>query len=239
MNDEKSILLNRARDGDINARNRVVEENMGLVWSVVKHFSGRGDLEDLAQIGTIGLIKAVTNFNPEFNVQFSTYAVPMITGEIKRFLRDDGPVKVSRRLKEFAIKGRKCEEILRKRLGREPTIAEISTLSEIPKEDLVSAFEACVVPESIYQNVFDNISLLDSLSVESCEEDIINRVTIDELLKSLKPRERQVLVLRYLKGKTQTEISKIIGVSQVQVSRIEKKTLEKVKKSAEIFMHNI
>ena len=234
MNDEKSILISRAKNGDIEARNKIVEENMGLVWSVVKHFSGRGDLEDLAQIGAIGLIKAVNNFNPEFNVQFSTYAVPMITGEIKRFLRDDGPVKVSRRLKEFAAKGRKCEEILRKQLGREPTMTEISNLSEIPKEDLVSAFEACVAPESIYESVFENISLLDSLAEESYEENIINRVTVDELLKSLKPRERQVLVLRYLKGKTQTEISKIIGVSQVQVSRIEKNTLKKVKNSAKV-----
>lgn len=227
-------LISRAKDGDIEARNKIVEDNMGLVWSVVKHFSGRGEAEDLAQIGAIGLIKAVTNFNPQFNVQFSTYAVPMITGEIKRFLRDDGPVKVSRRLKEFAAKGRKCEEILRKQLGREPTINEISKLSEIPTEDLISAFEASVAPESIYGGVFENISLIDSLSEEGYEEDIINRVTVDELLRTLKPRERQVLVLRYLKGKTQTEISKIIGVSQVQVSRIEKNTLNKVKSSVKI-----
>ncbi len=232
--EENIILLKKAKDGDINARNRIVEENMGLVWSVVKHFSGRGEVEDLAQIGAIGLIKAVSNFNPDFNVKFSTYAVPMITGEIKRFLRDDGPVKVSRKLKEFAAKGRKCEEILRKKLGREPTINEISKMAEIPKEELVSAFEACVVPESIYESVFENINVLDSLSEESHEEEIVNRVTVDELLKNLKPRERQVLVLRYLRGKTQTEISKIIGVSQVQVSRIEKNTLLKIKNSAEI-----
>lgn len=233
--DETIILLKKAKDGDINARNKIVEENMGLVWSVVKHFSGRGEIEDLVQIGAIGLIKAVSNFNPEFNVKFSTYAVPMITGEIKRFLRDDGPVKVSRKLKEFAAKGRKCEEVLRKRLGREPTINEISKMAEIPKEELVSAFEACVIPESIYESVFENISVLDSLCEESHEEKIVNRVTVDELLKNLKPRERQVIVLRYLKGKTQTEISKIIGVSQVQVSRIEKNTLLKIKNSAEIF----
>lgn len=232
MNDEKIMLLQKARTGDIEARNKVVEENMGLVWSVVRHFTGRGEAEDLAQIGAIGLIKAVSNFNPDFNVKFSTYAVPMITGEIKRFLRDDGPVKVSRRLKEFAAKGRKCEEILRKQLGREPTINEISKMSEIPADELLSAFEACVAPESIYENVFENITVIDSLKQESHEDKIINRVTVDELLRTLKPKERQVLVLRYLQGKTQTEISKIIGVSQVQVSRIEKNTLQKIKTSS-------
>ena len=226
---DNSALLKKAREGDIGARNKIVEESMGLVWSVVRHFSGRADSEDLAQIGAIGLIKAASNFNTDFNVKFSTYAVPMITGEIKRYLRDDGPVKVSRKLKEIAAKGRKCEEILRKKLGRDPKISEISKMCEIEPDELISAFDACVAPESIYEYVYDNISVLDGLSSEGHEENIINHVVIEQLLKNLKPKERQVIILRYIKGKTQTEISKIIGVSQVQVSRIEKNSLIKMK----------
>lgn len=226
---DNSILLKRAKEGDISARNKIVEENMGLVWSVVKHFSGRGDSEDLAQIGAIGLIKAASNFNTDFNVKFSTYAVPMITGEIKRYLRDDGPIKVSRKLKEIAAKGRKCEEILRKKLGRDPKISEISKMCEVDTDELVSAFDACVAPESIYEYVYDNISIIDGLSSEGHEETIINHVLIEQMLKNLKPKERQVMILRYIKGKSQTEIAKVIGVSQVQVSRIEKNTLNKMK----------
>ena len=208
---DNSILLKRAKEGDISARNKIVEENMGLVWSVVKHFSGRGDSEDLAQIGAIGLIKAASNFNTDFNVKFSTYAVPMITGEIKRYLRDDGPIKVSRKLKEIAAKGRKCEEILRKKLGRDPKISEISKMCEVDTEELVSAFDACVAPESIYEYIYDNISIIDGLSSEGHEETIINHVLIEQMLKNLKPKERQVMILRYIQGKSQTEIAKIIG----------------------------
>lgn len=226
--------LKKAAEGDNAAKNKVVEENMGLVWSVVKHFSGRGEPEDLAQVGAIGLIKAISNFNMDFNVKFSTYAVPMITGEIKRFLRDDGPIKVSRKLKEIASKGRSCEELLRKKLGREPTISEIAAFCEIPTDELLEAFEASIVPESIYETVYDNVKVIDGLSSQGYEEQIINRVTVDEILGKLKPRERQVLVMRYLQGKTQTEIAKIIGVSQVQVSRIEKNTLNKIKLSEQI-----
>ena len=226
---DNSILLKRAKEGDISARNKIVEENMGLVWSVVKHFSGRGDSEDLAQIGAIGLIKAASNFNTDFNVKFSTYAVPMITGEIKRYLRDDGPIKVSRKLKEIAAKGRKCEEILRKKLGRDPKISEISKMCEVDTDELVSAFDACVAPESIYEYIYDNISIIDGLSSEGHEETIINHVLIEQMLKNLKPKERQVMILRYIQGKSQTEIAKIIGVSQVQISRIEKNTLNKMK----------
>lgn len=226
--------LKKAAEGDNAAKNKVVEENMGLVWSVVKHFSGRGEPEDLAQVGAIGLIKAISNFNMDFNVKFSTYAVPMITGEIKRFLRDDGPIKVSRKLKEIASKGRSCEELLRKKLGREPTISEIAAFCEIPTDELLEAFEASIAPESIYETVYDNVKVIDGLSSQGYEEQIINRVTVDEILGKLKPRERQVLVMRYLQGKTQTEIAKIIGVSQVQVSRIEKNTLNKIKLSEQI-----
>ncbi|MCI5604497.1 MAG: SigB/SigF/SigG family RNA polymerase sigma factor [Clostridia bacterium] len=229
-----SVLLERVREGDKRAENIMVEQNMGLVYSIVKRFSGRGyESEDLIQIGAIGLIKAVKKFNPEFNVQFSTYAVPMIAGEIKRFLRDDGAVKISRTLKESAMKGWKAEEILRRRFNREPTISEISKECGIDADILLEAFEAASPPESIYENIYNNgdkeIKVVDTIAGENIEENIINKVLLDDILKNLKPREKQILMLRYFKGKTQAEIAKIIGVSQVQISRIEKKVIEKIR----------
>ncbi len=228
---ENNIALIRlAKNGNIAARNKVVEDNMGLVMSIVRRFSGRGaETEDLAQIGAIGLIKAVGNFDTDFGVKFSTYAVPMITGEIRRFLRDDGPVKVSRKLKEYALKGKKCEEILRKELNREPTINEISKMCEISPEDLICAFEAISAPESIYEQKGENISVIDSLCTESHEDTIVNKVLIEQILSQLTPKEQRIISLRYLNGETQNKISQIIGVSQVQISRIEKKTLEKIR----------
>ncbi len=227
-------LLERIQQGDKLAEKTIIEENMGLVWSVVKRFTGRGyEPDDLSQVGAIGLIKAVKKFDPSFQVQFSTYAVPMIIGEIKRFIRDDGPLKISRSLKEKAIKGWRTEEFLRRKLGREPSIHEIAAESGIEVEDLLEAFDAAAPPESIYESVYDNggnnIQLLDRLTEGNCEDSIINRVLVDTILKDLKPRERQILILRYFKGRTQSEIAKVIGVSQVQISRIEKNTLEKIR----------
>ncbi|MBQ6558129.1 MAG: sigma-70 family RNA polymerase sigma factor, partial [Clostridia bacterium] len=151
---DNTALMERVLKGDKQAENTMVEQNMGLVHSIARRFSGRGyELDDLIQIGAIGLIKAVKKFNPDFEVQFSTYAVPMIMGEIKRFLRDDGAVKISRTLKETALKGRRCEEILRRRLCREPTISEVAEESGIPAQNLVEAFDAAAPPGSIYENV--------------------------------------------------------------------------------------
>lgn len=231
---DNNALLEKAIHGDQKAQKQLVEDNMGLVWSIVKRFSGRGyDLEDLAQVGAIGLIKAVKKFNMEFGVQFSTYAVPMIAGEIKRFLRDDGPVKVSRTLKEAAIKGRRSEELLRRKLGRDPSISEIAEETGIEADMLVEAFDAAAAPESIYENIYDDggktVTVLDRLSDGNQEEEVVNKVMVESILNSLKPRERQVLILRYFKGKTQSEIANMIGVSQVQVSRIEKNTLAKIR----------
>ncbi|MCC8160417.1 MAG: SigB/SigF/SigG family RNA polymerase sigma factor [Oscillospiraceae bacterium] len=231
---DNAALIERVREGDKQAENIMVEENMGLVYSIVKRFTNRGyDAEDLVQIGAIGLIKAVKKFNPEFNVQFSTYAVPMITGEIKRFLRDDGAVKISRTLKENAMKGRRSEEILRKKLNRQPTIKEISQECGIEAENLLEAFEAAAPPESIYESIYDNgdkeIHLLDTIAGEEIEESVINKVMIDDILKRLKPREKEVILLRYFRGKTQTEIAAVMGVSQVQISRIEKKAIERIR----------
>lgn len=231
---DNTALIERVREGDKQAENRMVEENMGLVYSIARRFLNRGyDAEDLMQIGAIGLIKAVKKFNPEFNVQFSTYAVPMITGEIKRFLRDDGAVKISRTLKENAMKGWRCEELLRRKLNRQPTINEISKESGIDAESLIEAFEAATPPESIYESVYDNgdkeIRLLDTITGEEIEDGVINKVMIDDILSRLTEREKEIILLRYFRGKTQSEIAKIIGVSQVQISRIEKKAIERIR----------
>lgn len=186
---DNTALLERVREGDKQAQSIMVEENMGLVYSIVKRFTNRGyEAEDLVQIGAIGLIKAVQKFNPEFNVQFSTYAVPMITGEIKRFMRDDGAVKVSRTLKENAMKGRRSEEILRIKLNRQPTIKEISDECGIDCESLIEAFEATVPPESIYESVYDNgekeIQLVDMIDGGTIEDGIINKVLVNDILKN-------------------------------------------------------
>ncbi|MCH5209427.1 MAG: SigB/SigF/SigG family RNA polymerase sigma factor [Oscillospiraceae bacterium] len=229
-----AALIERAREGDKQAENILVEKNMGLVYSIVKRYANRGyEVEDLTQIGAIGLIKAVKKFNPEFNVQFSTYAVPMIAGEIKRFLRDDGAVKISRTLKEIAMKGWRSEEMLRRELNREPTINEIARECGIDADSLIEAFEAATPPESIYESVYDNgekeIRLLDVIAGDEIEDDVINKVMIDDILRRLTPREKEIILLRYFRGKTQAEIAKVIGVSQVQISRIEKKAIERIK----------
>ena len=231
-----ALLLERVSQGDKHARDQLVEENMGLVWSIVRRFSNRGyDPEELSQVGAMGLIKAVQKFDPSFQVQFSTYAVPMILGEIKRFLRDDGPVKVSRSLKEQAIKGWRAAEQLRRALGRDPTINEIAAESGVEVENLIEAFDAVTPPESLSAGMGDKdgneTTLLDRIPSENHENAVINRVMVESMLNTLNSRERQILILRYFKGKTQTEISKIIGVSQVQISRIEKAALERLKQA--------
>lgn len=230
-----AALLEMVHNGDKAAKDVLVEENMGLVYSIVKRYAGRGyEREDLIQIGAMGLIKAIDKFDSSFNVCFSTYAVPMIAGEIKRFIRDDGAIKISRSLKENAMKGWRANEKLQKILGREPTITEISNECGIACEDLLEAFEAATPPASMYENVYSNgdkeINLLDTIKGDEIEESIINKVMINNILNTMKPRERQVIVLRYFKNKTQAEIAQIIGVSQVQVSRIEKKVIEQMRK---------
>ncbi len=231
--DRNIILLEQYRSGDVSARDALCSENMGLVWNVVKKFAGGGiESEDLAQTGTIGLLKAIDNFDESFGVKFSTYAVPMIIGEIRRFLRDDGIIKVSRSLKQNAYKGYRAREELSVKLSREPTMAEISNKCGVSVEELVEAFEATAVPESINREAYSdsNEEFADRLGSFDEEEKIVNRIAVKNILDSLSPRERQILVLRYFKGKTQQEIAPIVGVSQVQVSRIEKKVLERVRK---------
>ena len=225
-----SVLLDRVKSGDKTAEAELVENNIGLVKTTALKFSNRGyDFEEIVQVGSIGLIKAVKRFNPEFDVQFSTYAVPMIVGEIRRFLRDDGILKVSRSLKENAFKGRRAEEELRRELMREPTIGEIAKRSGISCEELIEAFDASIAPESIYYENEER-EHEERLTSPDCEGDIINRVLVHGMLESLDARERQIIILRYFKGKTQSEIAGLIGVSQVQVSRIEKACLLKLRK---------
>ena len=227
-------LLMRLGEGDTGAESMLVEKNMGLVYSIAGKFAGRGcDREDLVQLGAIGLIKAVKKFDISLGVQFSTYAVPMIIGEIKRFLRDDGAVKVSRSLKEAAAKGRRCQEVLLKELGRSPTISEISQLSGLSSDLILEAFEATVAPESLEAQTDDesSLSLLGLLSGPDTENEIVNRMFIDQSLSALSERERQIIAMRYFKGKTQSEIARVIGVSQVQISRLEKKALLKMRET--------
>lgn len=225
-------LIELSKRGDKEARDRLVTENVGLVWSIVRRFSGRGhELEDLFQIGTIGLIKAIDKFDTSFEVKFSTYAVPMITGEIKRFLRDDGMIKVSRSLKETANKARIAKEILGSRLGREPTLEEISEEIGIETEDIVMALESGAEVESLYKTIYQGdgnaIYLIDKLEQTKDEnENLIERLTLQEILDSLEEKDRNIIKLRYFMDKTQTDIAKELGISQVQVSRLEKKILK-------------
>lgn len=230
-------LINKAKNGDKQAQTMLVEGNVGLVWSIVRRFQNRGyDTDDLYQIGCIGLIKAIKKFDESFEVRFSTYAVPMIIGEIKRFLRDDGIIKVSRSMKETSNKARVTKEIMSKELGREPTINEMAQRMDISSEDLVMAVESGYTPESLFNTIGDSdnsqILLIDRLN-DDCndnETDLIDRLALRQVLETLKPRERQIIVLRYFKEKTQVQIAKMLGISQVQVSRTEKRILEEIRK---------
>ncbi|EGD49717.1 RNA polymerase, sigma 28 subunit, SigF [Ruminiclostridium papyrosolvens DSM 2782] len=229
-------LIIKAKAGDKQAQSVLVERNVGLVWSIVKRFQNRGyEVDDLFQIGSIGLIKAINKFDTSYDVKFSTYAVPMIIGEIKRFIRDDGIIKVSRSLKEISSKARITKEIMSKELGREPTINEIAQRMNISPEELVMAIEAGCTPESLYSTIGDGdnspILLIDRIDAadNNCEVDLIDKIAIRQILDTLDTRERQIIILRYFKEKTQVQIAKLLGISQVQVSRIEKKILRDIK----------
>lgn len=224
-------LIEAAHQGDKEARDRLVMENMGLIWSIVRRFSGRGhELEDLFQIGSIGLIKAIDKFDTSYDVKFSTYAVPMIAGEIKRFLRDDGMIKVSRSLKEAAGKAKIAKEKLHGSNGREPTIDEVAREIGISSEELVMALDSQSEVESLHKTIYQGegnaITLMDKLEETSdANEELLNHMVLMELMTGLDEKERSIIEMRYFQDKTQMEVAKNLGISQVQVSRMEKKIL--------------
>ncbi|MDV4150082.1 RNA polymerase sporulation sigma factor SigF [Clostridium sp. AL.422] len=229
--EENSQLIPLAKAGNQEAMNKVIEMNLPLVSSISKKFLNRGyDYEDIFQIGSIGLVKAINNFDDKFNVKFSTYAVPMIIGEIKRFIRDDGIIKVSRNVKSLARKLHFAKEELTKKLDREPTIEELSEYSNIDKEEIVFAIESSVSMQYLYDTIHQDdgapVLLIDKLSQKGEDDtDMINRIALKEALRSLDSKSRQIIMLRYFKDKTQVQVAKMLGISQVQVSRIEKKVL--------------
>ncbi len=228
-------LLKRAHLGDKGARDTLTEENMGLIWSVVRRFANKGvEKEDLFQIGSIGLLKAIDHFDPGYEVCFSTYAIPMITGEIRRYLRDDGMLRVSRSLKEEAVRMYRCRETLERRLGREPTVAEIAEDMGVEPEELSLVMEANAEVESLQQVVYrgegNEVTLMDRLEDgQDGEGQILNRMLLQQLLSGLEGEERELLYLRYDQEKTQSAIARQLGISQVQVSRMEKKILKKIR----------
>ncbi|MBD7909815.1 MULTISPECIES: RNA polymerase sporulation sigma factor SigF [Clostridium] len=229
--EDNTELLPLAKDGNEVAMNRLIEMNLPLVSSLSKKFLNRGyDYEDIFQIGCIGLVKAIKNFDSAFNVKFSTYAVPMIMGEIKRFLRDDGMIKVSRNVKSLARKIHFDKEELTKKLDRDPTIDELSNYSGIDKEDIVFAVESSSSLQYLYDTIHQEdgapVLLIDKLSQDGTDDsEMVDKIALKEALRSLDEKARQIIVLRYFKDKTQVQVAKMLGISQVQVSRIEKKVL--------------
>ena len=229
---DNSVLIKKARAGEKEAREVLIEQNLGLVRHIVKRFFGRGyEAEDLFQIVVIGLIKAIDKFDTEYDVKFSTYAVPLITGEIKRFIRDDGMIKVSRNLKENGIKIKMAREKLAGKYGREPSIDEVAKEAFLTVEEVVLAMEANVQVESIYKSVYQSdgneLFMVDQLADESgnAHEEVLNHLLVNQLLNGLGKEEQKLIILRYYQDKTQMEVAKVLGISQVQVSRLEKKIL--------------
>ncbi|MEQ6376253.1 RNA polymerase sporulation sigma factor SigF [Bacillaceae bacterium S4-13-58] len=230
--EEVKFYIKASQEGDQTARDLLVEKNIRLVWSVVQRFLNRGyDPDDLFQIGSIGLIKSIDKFDLSYDVKFSTYAVPMIIGEIQRFIRDDGSIKVSRSLKETGNKIRRKKDELTKKLGRSPTIHELSEALEIPSEEIVLAQEAAKSPQSIHETVYENdgdpITLLDQMADQDSKW--FDKMALKEALLRLDERERLIIYLRYYKDQTQSEVANRLGISQVQVSRLEKKILDVIR----------
>lgn len=231
MTVERGALLEAAQSGDRAACGQLIEENDRLIWAVVRRYMGRGvEAEDLFQLGCIGFLKAVQGFDVEFGTQFSTYAVPKIAGEIRRFLRDDGAVKVSRTLKEQAMRIYAARESLSRTLGRDPTLSELSAETGLEPEEIASAETAAASVTSLQSETGEGMMLESLLGDEGMEERVIERLSLREAVESLPEKERMVILLRYYRGLTQEKASKIVGVSQVQVSRIEKKAVAELRK---------
>ena len=233
--DETRELLIKSHNGDKAAREELISGNLRLVLSVIQRFGNRGENpDDLFQVGCIGLIKAIDHFDVEQGVQFSTYGVPMIIGEVRRFLRDNNSVRVSRSLRDTAYKAIQCKERLTAEKNREPSIEEIAQALSMRREDVVLALEAIVEPVSLYEPVFDHggdvIYLMDQVGDHSGDGDWLEEIAVKQAIQNLSQREKRILSLRFLEGKTQMEVAGVIGISQAQVSRLEKGALNKIKK---------
>lgn len=235
--DEKTALLKRAKCGDTDARNELISGNLKLVLSVIKRFSGRGENpDDLFQVGCIGLIKAIDNFDLSLGLRFSTYAVPMIIGELRRYFRDNNVIRVSRSVRDLAYKALQAKEELSASLGREPKIDEIAKRLDVKREEVVNALDAIVDPISLYEPVYsesgDSIYIMDQISDDkNTDEAWLESIAINEAIARLSPRERKIILMRFYDGKTQTEVAKEISISQAQVSRLEKGALERIRKN--------
>lgn len=231
---QKEELLIKAKSGDLAAREKLIGGNLRLVLSVIQRFQNRGENpDDLFQVGCIGLIKSIDNFDITQNVRFSTYAVPMIIGEIRRYLRDNNAIRVSRSIKDTAYKAMQVKEKFINKFQREPTVEEIAKELEIPQEDVVVALESVIEPISLYEPVFsdggDTIYMLDQIGDKNDDNNWLDEIALKEAIKALSDREKRILTLRFMKGKTQMEVSGELGISQAQVSRLEKGALDKIK----------
>lgn len=231
---EKTELLKLSKAGNTKARELMIKGNLRLVLSVVQKFTGRGENpDDLFQVGCIGLIKAIDNFDPTLDVKFSTYGVPMIIGEIRRFLRDSNPVRVSRSMRDTAYRAMQIKEDFINEHGREPLIEEIAKEMSIPKEQVVIALESIVEPVSLYDPVYsdsgDTIYMMDQISDKTSDASWLEEISLKEAIKVLSPREKRILSMRFFDGKTQMDVASQIGISQAQVSRLEKSALDKIK----------
>lgn len=233
-NDEMRELLDRSHHGDKDARDKLICGNLRLVLSVIQRFTSRGENpDDLFQVGCIGLIKAIDNFDPSHEVMFSTYDVPMISGEVKRFLRDNNAVRVSRSMRDTAYRAMQIKEQLTNENGKEPNITEIAKRMELPPEDIVIALESIVEPVSLYEPVFsdggDTIYIMDQVKGGTTDGDWLEEIAMREAIRDLTDRERKILSMRFIDGKTQTEVAGEIGISQAQVSRLEKGAMSRIK----------
>lgn len=231
---EKTELLLRIKLGDRAARQKMINGNLRLVLSVVQKFAGRGENpDDLFQVGCIGLIKAIDHFDPTLGVRFSTYGVPMIIGEIRRFLRDNNPLRVSRSVRDVASRAMRAKEQLQKKLGQEPTIQQIAEEVGLPQQTVTLALESVVDPVSLYEPVYrdgsDTMYVMDQIPAGGGEESWISRIQFRDTVQNLTPRQKRIMSLRYLSGKTQTEVARQIGISQAQVSRLEKNALDHIR----------
>lgn len=235
-NDEKVMLMKKIKEGDAEAREKFIDGNLRLVLSVIQRFNNRGEnMDDLFQIGCIGLIKAIDNFDLSHNVRFSTYAVPMIMGEIRRFLRDDNHIRVSRSIRDVAYKALKAKEKYVSKNLKEPTVDELSKILQIDKEDLVIALEAIQLPVSLFEPAYndgtDTIFVMDQVKdTKNTDEKWLEEIALKEAMKRLTEREKNIIMLRFFAGKTQMEVANEVGISQAQVSRLEKGALKRMKK---------